>query len=59
MVQFLMAPTHTVEGVNYADVWHWMLTVLGSALAVTGLLLSALSRAWTHRAWLTELEPAV
>jgi hypothetical protein len=27
-VQFIMAPTHTLNGVNYADVWHATLTAL-------------------------------
>ena len=30
-VQFLMAPTHSIGGINYADVWHATLSVLGSA----------------------------
>src|SRR5512143_1298443 len=55
-VQFMMAPTHTVDGINYADVWHWTLTVLGTSLAAAGLVLLALSRAWAHRAWRTEAE---
>lgn len=29
-VQFLMAPTHSIAGVNYADVWHATLSMLGS-----------------------------
>lgn len=31
-IQFLMAPTHTINGINYADVWHTALTLLGFAL---------------------------
>jgi hypothetical protein len=31
-IQFLMAPTHTINGFNYADVWHTALTCLGIAL---------------------------
>jgi hypothetical protein len=31
-IQFLMAPTHTIGGVNYADVWHWTLSGIGLAL---------------------------
>jgi hypothetical protein len=33
-IQFLMAPTHTIGGINYADVWHTALTLLGLALIV-------------------------
>jgi len=28
-IQFLMAPTHTIDGINYADVWHTTLKLLG------------------------------
>jgi len=39
-VQFLMAPTHTIGTVNYADAWHATLTVLGLAqLAAAALML--------------------
>ena len=33
-VQFIMAPTHTIAGVNYADAWHLTLSVVGLALVV-------------------------
>jgi uncharacterized membrane protein (UPF0136 family) len=36
-IQFLMAPTHTIGGVNYADVWHWMLSGIGVALVAGGV----------------------
>jgi hypothetical protein len=36
-IQFLMAPTHTIGGVNYADVWHASLTLLGGALILAGI----------------------
>lgn len=40
-VQFLMAPTHVIGGINYADVWHLTLSLLGAAqmgaAAVTAL----------------------
>ena len=39
-VQFLMAPTHSIGGINYADVWHATLSVLGSAqLLAAGTML--------------------
>jgi hypothetical protein len=36
LIQFLMAPTHTINGINYADIWHAVLTVLGLALVFAG-----------------------
>ena len=41
-IQFLMAPTHTIGGVNYADVWHAALTLIGGGL----LIASALNLFW-------------
>jgi hypothetical protein len=35
-IQFLMAPTHTIGGVNYADVWHAALTAIGLLLIGLG-----------------------
>ncbi len=37
-IQFLMAPTHTIGGINYADVWHAALTFLGLALIICGIV---------------------
>ena len=37
-IQFLMAPTHTIEGFNYADAWHVSLTMIGSGLILAALL---------------------
>ena len=36
-IQFLMAPTHTINGFNYADVWHAALTCLGLALILSAV----------------------
>jgi hypothetical protein len=36
-VQFLMAPTHTISGINYADVWHAALSIIGGGLILTGV----------------------
>lgn len=36
-VQFLMAPTHTIGGINYSDVWHATLTLLGLVMILGGL----------------------
>jgi len=39
-VQFLMAPTHSIGGINFADVWHAALSALGCAqLLAAGMLL--------------------
>ena len=35
-IQFIMAPTHTINGFNYADVWHAALTLIGTALILGG-----------------------
>ena len=37
-IQFIMAPTHTIGGVNYADVWHVALTLIGGGLLIAGAL---------------------
>jgi len=42
--QFLMAPTHTIGGVNYADAWHAALTTVGAALLLAGTALTAFAR---------------
>jgi hypothetical protein len=34
-IQFIMAPTHTIGGINYADVWHTSLTSIGVVLLLT------------------------
>jgi len=36
-IQFLMAPTHTISGINFADVWHTALTLIGLALILGGV----------------------
>jgi len=37
-IQFLMAPTHTIGGINYADVWHVSLSIIGGLLILTGIV---------------------
>ncbi len=37
-VQWWAGATHTWEGVNFADVWHWQMAVLGWGLVVGSLL---------------------
>jgi hypothetical protein len=36
-IQYWMGPTHTIGGVNYADVWHVQLLLIGWLLIITGL----------------------
>lgn len=37
-IQFPMASTHTIDGVNYADTWHTTLSLLGGGLVAAGAL---------------------
>lgn len=49
-VQFLMAPTHSLGAINYADVWHATLSVLGGAqLLAAGAMLVRQRHALTAR----------
>jgi hypothetical protein len=34
-IQFLMAPTHIIGGINYADVWHTAMTFIGLTLILS------------------------
>jgi len=43
-IQFIMAPTHSIGGINYADVWHTTLTLVGLGLVLAGI---AHARVWT------------
>jgi hypothetical protein len=47
-IQFLMAPTHTIGGINYADVWHTALTLIGTGLILSGVALGI----WTEATFL-------
>jgi hypothetical protein len=37
-IQFMMVPTHTIDGINYADAWHIALSMLGAILILSGIL---------------------
>lgn len=37
-IQSMMAPTHTIGSINYADVWHVTLSILGGGLILSGIL---------------------
>lgn len=43
-IQYLMAPTHTINGINYGDAFHLTTTVVGVALLLLGLSLIIQSR---------------
>jgi hypothetical protein len=43
-IQFIMAPTHTISGFNYADVWHAALTFIGIALILGGVMAAVHTR---------------
>ncbi len=43
-IQFLMAPTHIIDGINFADAWHITLSVVGSGMILAGLLSAFLPR---------------
>ncbi len=43
-IQFVMAPTHTINGFNYADVWHAALTLIGVALILGSVLAAVHAR---------------
>ncbi len=36
-IQFLMAPTHTLDGINYANIWHVVMSIIGSGLILAGI----------------------
>jgi hypothetical protein len=36
-IQWLVVSSHTVNGINYADVWHNSLTLIGLALIIGGI----------------------
>ena len=48
-IQYLMAPTHTIGGVNYADVWHVSLTLLGVTLILVGIATALYTEAVSRR----------
>jgi hypothetical protein len=35
-IQFIMAPTHTISGINYADIWHMALSIICGGLILNG-----------------------
>ena len=39
-IQFLMAPTHTIGGINYANIWHTALTIIGMVLILGGVAMA-------------------
>jgi hypothetical protein len=55
-VQFVMAPTHTIGGINYADIWHAALTAIGAALIACGIGIATFGRFSPARRALPEAE---
>jgi hypothetical protein len=55
-IQFLMAPTHTLGGFNYADVWHTTLTLIGLVLILGGLALAVHTRVAVTRRQALEMK---
>jgi len=37
-IPFLMAPTHTISEINYSNVWHTILTIIGIGLILAGVI---------------------
>jgi len=54
-IQWIMAPTHTIDGINYADVWHVALTLIGSFSILSG----AVAAVGTRHAALQRSSPAI
>jgi len=50
-IQFLMAPTHTIGNINYADAWHMTLSIIG-----VGLVLASVIRLLVKSAAIPEIE---
>jgi hypothetical protein len=55
-IQFLMAPTHTLGGINYADVWHTTLTLLGLVLVLGGMVTAVHTRVAVARRQALEMK---
>jgi hypothetical protein len=52
----LMAPTHTLGGVNYANVWHTTLTALGLVLILAGVTTAVYTNVVAARQPVLEVE---
>ncbi|NJD60889.1 MAG: hypothetical protein C3F13_06215 [Anaerolineales bacterium] len=58
-IQYFMGFTHTITGVNYADVWHMPFQIAGWSLVIIGLSLVMWSAGLiNHKAYLKEAAPA-
>lgn len=49
-IQYIMAPTHTINGINYADVWHTTLTIIGAALLAGSVVVAIRTERAAQRA---------
>ncbi len=43
-IQYMVVSTHMLDGINYADVWHTTLAVVGGGLILAGIVIAALTR---------------
>jgi hypothetical protein len=58
-IQYWMGSTHTITGVNYADIWHLPFQVAGWLLLAGGFSMILWSaEVFTRKAWLGEVAPA-
>jgi hypothetical protein len=57
-IQFLMAPTHTIGSINYADAWHLTLSLIGAALLISGVL-TAFAKSYPTLNLVARSEPKV
>lgn len=48
-IQFFMAPTHSINGINYADIWHVALSMLGMGQIIVGLVVTLANRVVIRR----------
>ena len=53
-IQYWMASTHTINGINFADVWHVQLLVTGWVLVLAGVLFLVWGTAWLSLSVKTE-----
>lgn len=58
-IQFFMAPTHTINGINYGNAFHLTMTIVGGALLVLGLGLAVRAERKSIPAMVSVSEPKI
>ena len=59
-IQYWMVPTHTIGGVNYADIWHVQLQLIGWFLISAGLaIFLGVARVFSNKETSVEITPVV